>query len=348
MKEIDEIDKKEHLFEVFERVDEFIRTVINPVLPSAKLAESNVHCYSENQHPTYFEGKLSSCELFKETDYEYKSDGKFIHYTSLFGLKAILDSGYLRMSEFGNLIDTSELHYGASVFKENPIFQYKQTDINQLRENVFCLSACEANESTKRNDLMWEVYGDKGKGVIIEFELTKKDPRFFILGIIQYGEEAKKPLEEIKALYEKYINDKKTTFQSNFPELILELQSFHKSKRYEGEKEIRLLFKKNKFFPAETIYQDINSNQEVKYFNKLFLKERHPYAEKEINIDKDSNYSYFDEYPQIEIKNIILGFNISVENKVAITDLLNEIKATHNYEFEILQINNEKEIIKMC
>lgn len=27
MKEIDEIDKKEHLFEVFEKVDEFIRTI---------------------------------------------------------------------------------------------------------------------------------------------------------------------------------------------------------------------------------------------------------------------------------------------------------------------------------
>lgn len=238
------MDRDDNRFQIFERVDEFITTVINPVFPNAQLSRSSTSGDYKDQHPIYFEGKLSSGDLFKETQYEYKGDGKFIHYTSLFGLKAILDSGYLRMSEFGNLIDTSELLYGASVFKENPIFQCKQTDINQLKENVFCFSACQSSESTKRNDLMWEVYGDKGKGVIIEFELTKKDPRFFILGNIQYGKEAKKPLEKIKALSEKYINDIKTAFPSNFPELILELQSFHKSKRYEGEKEIRLLFKK--------------------------------------------------------------------------------------------------------
>ncbi|WP_418264173.1 DUF2971 domain-containing protein [Flavobacterium faecale] len=327
----------------FVRVDDFISTVIHPVLPNAKLKESFI-----NGAPTnYFEGKLSSCELFKETDYEYKGDGKFIHHTSLFALKAILDSGYLRMSEFGNLIDTSELHYGASVFKENSIFQYEQANMDQLRKNVFCLSACQSSESTKTNELMWEVYGDKGKGVIIEFELTKKNPRFFILGKMQYGIDGLKPLTELKKLAENYINNKDNVmFPNNFPELLLELQSFHKAKRYEGENEIRLLFKKDIFFPAETIYQDINSNQEVKYFNKLFLKGRHPYAEKEIDINNDS-LSYFDEFPQIEIKNIILGFNISVENKVAITDLLNGIRTTHNYEFEIFQINNEKEIIKM-
>lgn len=341
------MDREDNRLQMFKRVDEFIRTVINPVLPNAKLAESYINCFSDDNSPTYFDGKLSSRELFKDTEYEYKGDGKFIHYTSLFGLKAILDSGFLRMSEFGNLIDTSELNYGASVFKENEIFQYKQTNIDQLRENIFCLSACQSSKSTKINDLMWEVYGDKGKGIIIEFELTKKNPDFFILGNIQYGEDAKKPLEKIKALYEQYLNDVKTALPSNFIELLVELQSFHKAKRYEGESEIRLLFKKDKFFPSETIYKDINSNQEVKHFNKLFLKGRHPYSKKEIKIDKSSNYSYFDEFPQIEIKSIILGFNISVENKVAITDLLNEIKAIYKYEFEIFQINNEKEIIKM-
>lgn len=162
---------------------------------------------------------------------------------------------------------------------------------------------------------------------------------------MQYGEEAKKPLRNIKELAEKYIKEKNVIFPNNSPEFLLELQSFHKSKRYEEEKEIRLLFKKNKFFPAETIYQDINSNQEVKHFNKLFLKARYPYAEDEIK-PNESNISILDEFPQIEIKNIILSFNISVENKVTITYLLNEIKAKYNYEFEIFQINNEKKLLK--
>lgn len=328
----------------FERVDHFISTVIHPVLPNAKLKESFIN----GAPTTYFEGKLSSGELFKKTDYEYKGDGKFIHYTSLLGLKTILDSGFLRMSEFGNLIDKNELHYAASVFSENPIFSFDKTKTEQLKDSILCLSICESNERTKKNDLMWEVYGDKGKGAIIEFELTKKDPYFFILGKMQYGIEGLKPLSELKKLAENYINNKDNVmFPNNFPELLLELQSFHKSKRYEGENEIRLLLKRNKEFPEDTIYEDINSNQEVKYFNKLFLKGRYPYAEDEIK-PNEYGISIFDEFPQIEIKNIILGFNISVENKIAITDLLNEIKAKHNYEFEIFQINDEKEIIKMC
>lgn len=327
----------------FERIDHFISTVIHPVLPNAKLKESFIY----GAPTTNFEAKLSSGELFKETDYEYKGDGKFIHYTSLLGLKAILDSGFLRMSEFGNLIDKNELHYAAAVFSENPIFSFDKTKTEELKDSILCLSICESNEKTKKNDLMWEVYGDKGKGAIIEFELTKKDPYFFLLGKMQYGIEGLKPLTKLKKLAENYIKNCNVMFPNNFQELLLELQSFHKSKRYEGENEIRLLLKRNKEFPEDTIYEDINSNQEVKYFNKLFLKGRYPYAEKEIDIDKN-DYSYFDEFPQIEIKNIILGFNISVENKDAITDLLNKTKATHNYEFEILQINDEKEILKMC
>ena len=334
----------EQKYKDFKRIDQFVSKVIHPVLPNAKLKQSFISGSSIEVPITNFEGKLSSSKLFKETDYEYKGDGKFIHYTSLLGLKAILDSGFIRMSEFGNLIDKNELHYAASVFSENPIFRFDKTTTEQLKDSVLCLSACESNESTKKNDLMWEQYGDKGKGAIIEFELTKMNPNDFVLGKIQYGTEGLKPLFDIKKLAENYISTHGVIFPNNFQEFILELQSFHKSKRYEGEGEIRLLMKKNTSFPAETIYQDINSNQEVKYFNKLYFKGRHEFLNA-ANFEEEDEL--LDEFPQVEIKNIILGFNISVENKVNITTFLHEIKVIHNYEFEVLQITNEKEIIKM-
>ncbi|NRS90305.1 hypothetical protein HNQ02_003243 [Flavobacterium sp. 7E] len=322
-----------------ERIDDFLKTVINPIWPNAKFSECFMSGFNIEQNLNYFNAKLWSGDLLKGSDYEYNGDGKFIHYSSLQGLKAILDSGFLRMSEFSSLIDKNEMNYGADVFKSNSSFQYYRENTDNLKSNIFCLSVCESSENTKRDNLMWETYGDKGKGIIIEFSLTKKDPKFFVLGKIQYGKDARQPLYDLKEKCENYLKGNNLAFPNNFPELMTEIQSFHKSMIYEGEREVRLLFKNNVNYPSETVYRDFNSNQEVKSFNKLFLKGRHLFSRE---IDEDVNY--LDEYPQIEIKNIILGFNISGENKVAITDLLQEIKKQHSYDYDVFQINSEKEI----
>lgn len=333
----------EKTFKNFENVDKFRKEVINPIFPNASFARS-LMVSSPDEPATSFNGQLSPIDLFKDTNYEYKGNGKFLHYTSLFGIKAILETGYLRMSEFGNLIDKHELLYASNVFKDNPLFQFDNTELNFLKENIFCLSACQSNEITKRNALMWEVYGDKGKGVIIEFELTKKAPSNFLLGNVQYGEEALRPLKEIKKLSEEIKNDNAAIFPNNFPELLLEIQSFHKTKRYEAEEEVRLFLKVERYqykeHELESIYKDINSNQEVKYFNKLFLKGRHLYLDKE----NFNNINILNEFPQIEIKNIILGFNISDENQINISYFLRSLKNTYNYDFKISYINDEGHI----
>lgn len=329
------------------KVEKFRREVINSVFPKAQF-ETSFMVGSPEQAPNSFEPKLSSGELFQNTDYEYDGDGKFIHYTSLISLKMILESGFLRMSEFGNLIDEKELLYAASVFDGNPLFKFDQKKLNHLKENLFCLSLCQSNEKTKRNHLMWEVYGQKGKGVIIELELNKKDPFFFLLGKIKYGEEALEPIKRLMQLAEGFSKNNEGFFPNNFMEFMMEIQSFHKVKIFEGEEEIRLLMKEEKVqyedHKHETIYKDINSNQEVKYFNKLFLKERYPYED---SIKIDSNIDVLDSYPQIEIKNIILGYNISTQNKVDITDFLNDLKSRHSYGFKISQMSEEGEIIEM-
>jgi hypothetical protein len=339
----------EKTFKDFENVDKFGKEVINPIFPHANFASSFM-VSSPDELATDFNGKLSPINLFKDTDYEYKGDGKFIHYTSLFGIKAILETGYIRMSEFGNLIDKSELQYASEIFIDNPIFQIKKEKLEQLKENLFCLSMCESNDKTKRNSFLWEVYGDKGKGAVIEFELTKNNPKLFLLGKVQYGEERLQQLRELKKNAEKFKKDNNGFFPNNFIELLAEIQSFHKSKRYDAEKEVRLFLKTDKRqyeeHKLESIYKDINSNQEVKCFNKLYLKGKHPFLDFKYSLS-DEEDAVFNEFPQVEIKSIIPGFNISVENKVAVTDLFNKIKAKHNYELEIFQINNEKEIIKM-
>lgn len=330
-------------------VDKFIKEVINPMFPNARFASSFMHSGYE-EPATSFEGKLSPINLFKDTDYEYKGDHKFIHYTSLLGLKAILETGYLRMSEFGNLIDKNELQYASEIFIDNPIFQIKKEKLEQLKENLFCLSMCESNEKTKRNAFLWEVYGDKGKGAVIEFELTKKNPKHFLLGNIQYRNETLDKLRELKKNAVNFEINNNGFFPNNFIELLTEIQSFHKSKRYNAEKEVRLFLKTDKRqyeeHQRESIYKDINSNQEVKYFNKLYLKGKHPFMDFKYPFS-DEDDAVFNEFPQIEIKNIILGYNISTENKDDLADLFCSIKREHNYDYKINHINEEGNIIEM-
>src|SRR5260221_6194725 len=97
---------------VSNKIQNFYLEIINKVLPYARAASSSVWG-SPDVEPRSFEGKISTDMLFKDSPYEYTGDGNFIHFSSLQGLINILNSGYLRMSEFGNLIDNQELIYGA-------------------------------------------------------------------------------------------------------------------------------------------------------------------------------------------------------------------------------------------
>lgn len=324
--------------EAFQKIEYFKNQVINPVFPKADFASRMMHGTPE-QAPNAFKGELSPIRLFDESEYEYKGDSKFIHYTTLFGLKAILETGYIRMSEFGNLVDKKELVYAAKVFQGSQFSNDKR--LESLKENLFCLSACQSNEITKRNVLLWEIYGDKGKGVVIEFEFAKENLNSFILGNIQYGEEGLKPIQKIKQLWEKFMSNNDGFSPEDSIEFLLEMQSFHKAEKYKVEEEVRILMRENKLTYEEhdfdTIYKDINSSQEVKYFNKLYLKERHPYFQNKNELN----------FPHIEIKNIILGFNISIENKIDLATFLYKLKKEYNYSFKTLQINDELEIFKM-
>lgn len=327
--------------------DDFLSKVIHPILPKARYS-STFMMGTPEKAPNNFKGKLSSKELFKGTKYFNEGKGMFMHYTSLFGVKSILDSGFLRMSEFGSLIDKSELIYGASVFSDNPTFNFSEKKIKEIKDNLFCLSVCRSNDTSKRNSFMWDNYGDKGNGVIIEFEFTKSDPYFYLFGNVQYGKKELAPLKEIKKLSEIFIKDNNGFSPNNFIEFLLEMQSFHKAKKYEVEEEIRVFMREEKQHHKDhdhpTIYKDINSNNEVKYFNKIYLKGRHELLGTGETKDIDD---VLDIYPQIEIKNIILGYNLSIENKVNISMLLNDLKEIHGYQYTIQQITNELEIHPM-
>ena len=254
------------------------------------------------------------------------------------------------MSEFRNLIDQNELLYASKVFSDNQLFTPQLETLNRVKVNIFCLSACEATDETKTDSYLWEVYGDKGKGVFIEYEFSDPKPYHHIFGKVRYGDLELAQLRNLKSLFEEFRNANDNFSPGKFIELILEAQAFHKSDKYSSEKEVRMLLRVDKQQYEEhndiKIYQDINSKQEIRYFSKLFLKGRHSFLTKE-NIEKIGLENIIKITPQIEIKKVVLGFNVSIENKVEIMYFLQKVKKLHNYEFELWHLNDEKKFIKM-
>lgn len=312
----------------------FLKEVINPLLPRAKYAFTVQNGDYETPSSTYH-GILATNELLNNSLYEWKKK-RLIHFSTLKGLSSIIESGFLRMSDFTSLDDKEELSYASEIFKDNPIFRFDEAKLKEIKSQLYSLSACESNPKTIKDTFMWENYASRGSGVIIEFSISDKDAHLFTIGKIKYGKEELKPLEQLKLRAEQFYNNHKY-FPHNSIELFSKLKSFHKSLRYKNEQEIRILFSPSSFGKTKkdypTIYSDINSKNEVKTFNRIYLKGRTPF--------KASNTSIF---PEISIHRVILGYELSIGNKLEIARHLRSLKS-ENLNFEIYHIDNDLNLI---
>lgn len=292
-------------------------------------------------------GKFNYKGLFEKTNYEISKDESFIHFTSLQTLTSILNNGYFRLSEFRHFDDLEELHYASKIFSDIDSLKPNGKNIDTQKENFFALSACLVTEKTLKNSFMWEKYGNKGKGVIIQFKLNYDKTFKFLLGKVQYGEDGLKNIIYLKKLAEKFRDENGGFTYDDFPERIIEFLAFHKQDKYISENEVRFFFneKKQKYdkHNHESIYEDVTYNNEVRYFFKTFLTERKSVLQGKINDEKISK-EYFEHYPTIEIESIILGNNLDLARKVKIFQLLSVIKSKYNYNFELHQLTDENTI----
>jgi hypothetical protein len=304
---------------------------------------------NSNFLPSYFAGtiggKFSYENLFLDTEYEVKKTQELLHFTTLQSLTSILNNGYLRLSEFKHFEDKNELHYASKIFEKTEFSNRNR--IEKKKNNFFALSTCSMKEETITNSFMWEKYGNKAKGVVIQFKLEFKKEYKFLFGKIQYGENGLKNILQLKNLQEKFKEENDGFEFDHFNERIIEFLAFHKEEKYKSEEEIRLFIKQEKREYSEhnheAIYEDITYNNEVRYFFKPFLTERKEILEAEINDKKVSN-EYFDFYPTIKIEKIILGNGLSLVQKVEIFRLLSNIKKKYNYDYSLSQLTNENKV----
>lgn len=326
-----------------DKADQYEKEVLKMVFPNARFSESSVFG-SANKEIKSFQGNISTDDLFKDTPYEFKGNHDLLHFTSLGSLIQILRNGYFRMSDFNCLDDDEELNYS---LKKSDHLKLTFEQIEKIKKNIFCFSSCESNVNTITNHFMWETYANKGNGCAIEYKLTKNDPYQFINGLVRYGDDQFEEINRALKLSEEFQIRNNGFIAQKLSQLLTKILIFHKSKSYDIENEVRLVYHQDgslgKSNDNPHVYKDIYKNQKVHRFLKLFLKGRHPHIPNDY-LEEDQ---IFDVFPQIEIKRIVLGTHVSSGNLLDIMSLLGEIKSEYNYEFEIWRMNYEKQLYRI-
>lgn len=245
---------------------------------------------------------LSLCPCnrhYLESDYYYKGDLKFIHFTSQNKIEAIINSKCLKLFNLSNQNDLQEFKYAGMTLEENE----KYCEIT--RKRIFSLSMC---DSEMESDLtLWRFYAEdtRGVGIIIKISNDPINWMHYHLSQIHYGSCEK--IETFKR--------KRAEFESinnfSFPLSLDRFLAFHKSDKFKVEKEIRLIHIIDDVNPFSVLPKYIDYDNLPEYIS-LDL----PIANEIIpNQISDNN-----KMPQIKIEEIVLGSNFN--NK----DLLNYMK----------------------
>lgn len=211
---------------IFSQYHDYIRDVINPLLPNARFdtfVNSSLNLFSRGQL------------VGSKYDYTQRPEASYIHFTSVTGLLEIIRSKKIRVSDFNCFSDDHELEFA------NQNFSKPSTNYPDLKSKLFAFSLCENTPDNLKNEYMWENYACKHRGVCIEFKLHN-DPNvidYFHFGKVIYSPDSEiQELLELKNrhdLYHKRVID-------NLDTLLISISSMYKkAMEFSIENEIRLL-----------------------------------------------------------------------------------------------------------
>lgn len=276
---------------------------------------------------------------FLNSDYYYKKSLEFFHLTSINNLWSILNSRAFRLYNLHSSQDVEEYAYAAKILALSD----RQIDIG--KKYSYTLSLCPAIEL--ENKIIWEKYGNNFEGAAIIFTI-ENDPINWVnfhISEVKYDEpdsfySYKKRVEKIESEYEGI----------NLTCDLSQLICFHKTAKWQGEKEVRI-----------ATYNPYNGPEEYwKYSKSEFRLEKGRnritnYIEMPLWVDNDSSLiksygtpeldrtqnlpkDYFNIRPKIKIKNILIGINSGIqieEFREFRAMLIETIRFNYGYDIDI-------------
>jgi len=258
----------------------------------------------------------SENKKLKETMYRYDNSNCLIHFTKLNNLLSIINECSFRLYNLHNSNDPEEYIYSSTKLSE--IYELQgfnseriKSENEYVKENSYILSSTDTNSLNDK--VFWEKYADDGKGVAIEIEILNNydDWNYFYCSKVQYDSLSNfdRLINEWKKIHNKY-----PTNQYNIS--LNQLLSLNKSKKWDIEKEIRILtllpdfysypFKKRLF--EYLVYSDFNSKymKPTKYFKLPLCNENGIFIDNNV---PDKCEEFWNIIPRIKLRKIHFGPN---------------------------------------
>lgn len=313
--------------------------------------------------------------LMKDSDYEVDTKQSLLHFTKVSSASQIIKNGFFRCSEFKDFEDIKEFNYALEVFKND--FKIDNTYYNLESKNHFALSSVlYLNEGSYLNDNLWTNYGDSHKGVCIKYKLDSPYKINAMIGKVQYGDVGLQKIIKLKDKLFNFIKENPNYIIPNIGYCLSDLLVFHKAQDYSKEDEVRIYLKlkdtdKNdsdcmhtpfiKEFADIGYYKELVNNGigglEYRNYFKIFLMERNFLVKNDIeecynaskkqlsqNILEKEYTEYFRFYPTIKIEEIILGPELSPEDKLKAFNTFQYYKNVYGYDYKIMHILKDNSI----
>ncbi len=244
-----------------------------------------------------------------------------VHFSNIFALNSILQERTIRLYNLHNLNDPREFTFASKVFNlSNEL-------VKDAKDNLYMISFCERkilnNASAEFN--MWRLYGKNGRGLAIVFSIAN-DPinwRDFHISKVIYGSDQRRKFVKLLDHIDQ-LNQTKPYINVDFGKLY----AFHKSKMFEIEKEVRIIFDRREkrsgmgnrtvsfqgglVFPIikSDLYKLVENRANIHYLKlPLFHKNGDHYDPK---------------IPLLKIDQIIIGYNF-IDEVTELTDNLADL-----------------------
>ncbi|OFX46072.1 MAG: hypothetical protein A2046_04235 [Bacteroidetes bacterium GWA2_30_7] len=274
--------------------------------------------------------------LLENTDYYYKNELNFVHFTNLYSFQNILNQKTIRLTNLHSHNDNQELGYSFG------FIDHKYINCNFSKTHMFSLSMCKRDLMTDEkliNDEfnLWRLYGDNGNGVAIGFKIMNNPKKWSKYHLSEVYYEIDK-LKQLKELYDKiiyFLKDEKNVIVD-----IGKLLSFNKSALFMSEKEVKILYDETDYYSlGKKDFYDLRSEYYNSYNFKFDISKllNGNFHERFIELPIFSN-NEDDSVPSIKIDKIYLGYkyNISKIDYFALSKFEYQIKQKFGYTPEIV------------
>jgi len=263
-------------------------------------------------------------EAFKQK-LNLKKNTTLIHYTSIAAMLSIIKEEYFRLYNCFNLNDPREVEFANNKYSMG----FTEDEIMEIKQNYFVGSFCEYDTKLQNDDFnQWRLYGNNGNGAAMVFEIENIEERWenFFIGKICY-DESNEIVDRFKKfiMFHKEFNEKHELFE-NTPEILSAIALHFKDEIWKVENEFRLFtscpFDKytfeNKFlgnqnsFLSSKVEHTINRNGDfVSYIPLPLNKEREMKNLQMRGLNEEHAKYFFSSIPHLNLKEIILGYNVS-------------------------------------